>query len=337
MVDRPRPLVAGAALLVLLGLWPLAIPASDDVNHWLDRMARAVETLSYRGTLVHLRDGQVDTFRILHRADEDGIRERMYSMDGEPREILRDGHNVRTLLGGDQSLVIQGGIGARLLPNLPPNRLSQPIVAYRMTFSGTDRIAGMPTRVLDIRPRDRFRYGHRFWLEKNTGMLLRSALLDHRGNKLQQMSFVEIELGVPIGDDELEPAMTDEQAREIEVDELVRGEQGASGELQRATWVPKRLPDGFRLASVGRGYNGQGQALEHLLFSDGLASFSVYIEARAEADLLSSDRIEAIGPVHLYTGSVDGHQVTVVGEVPSATVAFVARQLERQPAVRPEQ
>ncbi|TVS13753.1 MAG: hypothetical protein EA419_00980 [Wenzhouxiangella sp.] len=335
MAHRRQPLLAGTTLALLLGLVPMAVQAGDDVAHWLDRMARAVETLSYRGTLVHTRDGQVDTFRIVHRADEDGIRERLYSVDGEPREILRDGHNVRTLLVGDQSLVIQGGIGARLLPNLPPNRLSHPIVAYRMSFSGSDRIAGLPTRVLEIRPRDQFRYGHRFWLEENTGMLLRSALLDHRGNYLQQLSFVEIELGVPISDGELESALSDEQAREIEIDELVRGQQGSSGELHRATWVPKRLPDGFRLASTGRGYNSEGQALEHLLFSDGLASFSVYIEARAEADLLTSDRIEAIGPVHIYTGSVDDHQVTVVGEVPSATVAFVARQLQRQPAVSP--
>lgn len=329
--ERQRSL-GGFLLALVLVSASVSAYADDEVDQWLDRMLRAIETLNYRGTLVHMRDGHVDTLRIVHRADEDGIRERITSIDGPPREVLRDGKQVRILLGGDQSMVVQGGIGSRLLPNLPPNRLSRPILSYRMSFSGTERVAGLSARVLEIRPRDQFRYGHRFWLEENTGMLLRSALLDHEGNYLQQLSFVTIDLGVPIGSSELEPELDDSDALEIKMSPVSDDDDETSMELARPSWTPRMLPDGFRLASVSRGYNSDGQAFEHLLFSDGLASFSVYIKAASPEDEPDSERIDVIGPVHVFTGTVEDHRVTVVGEVPSATVAFVAQQMHRRQA-----
>jgi sigma-E factor negative regulatory protein RseB len=320
----------GLVGLVLAGLTLTQAQADDEVGAWLDRMARAVDSLNYRGTLVHMRNGHVDTLRIIHRSDENGIRERIYSMDGPPREILRDGNQVRTLLEGNQPLIVQGGIGARLLPHLPISRSSSPILAYRMRFAGTERVAGMTTRVIEIRPRDQFRYGHRFWLEERTGMLLRSALLDHAGRNLQKLTFVDIELGVPISDAELAPGIEVRDAPEATMAEQRVAPPAAASELRQATWTPARVPDGFRLASVGKGISPDGQAFEHLLFSDGLTAFSVYVEeARGRQ---ASERIEAVGPVHIYTGMVEQHRVTVVGEVPSATVALIAQQLQRRRA-----
>lgn len=317
-------------VLIVLSLGSEPTLADEEVGAWLDRMSRAVDSLNYRGTLVHMRNGHVDTLRIIHRADEDGIRERIYSLDGQPREILREGNQVRTLLEGNQPLVVQGRIGARLLPNLPINQRSSPILAYRMRFDGTERVAGMNTRVIEIRPRDRFRYGHRFWLEERTGMLLRSALLDHSGRHLQKLTFVDIELGVPISDRELAPAIEVRDAPESTMDEQSVSPPVAGSDLREATWTPARLPDGFRLANVGRGVGADGRTFEHLLFSDGLTSFSVYVEEAG--DRSASERIEAIGPVHVYTGMLEQYRVTVVGEVPPATVALIAQQLQRRPA-----
>ena len=328
--DLQRALGALCLALLLLGATASA-QADDEVEQWLDRMVRAVETLSYRGTLVHMRDGHVDTLQIIHRADADGIRERIVSIDGPPREVLRDGNQVRILMSGDQSMVVESGIGSRLLPNLPPNRLSKPIIAYRMSFGGTERVAGLYARILEIRPRDQFRYGHRFWLEENTGMLLRSALLDHEGNYLQHLSFVTIDLDVAIGAGELEPELSVSDAVEIKMHSAARTEDEGAAELPQPTWAPRMLPDGFRLASVSRGLNSEGQEFEHLLYSDGLASFSIYIKAASPKDGPDSERIDAMGAVHVFTGTVEDHRVTVVGEVPSATVAFVAQQLQRRP------
>lgn len=329
MRSLPQRIVIGCCLLMLTGV-SAAEPNDDEVDYWLDRMVRAIETLSYRGTLVHMRDGHVDTLYIVHSADEEGIRERISSIDGPPREVLRDGKQVRVLLGGDESMVVEGGIGSRLLPNLPPDRLSRPILSYRMSFSGSERVAGLYARVLDIRPRDQFRYGHRFWLEEKTGMLLRSALLDHEGNYLQHLTFVSIELDAPIAASEFEPELNAVNATEIKMSPASALESADPGEMPPPSWTPRMLPDGFRLASVSHGINSDGAEFEHLLFSDGLASFSIYIKAARDFNRPDSERIDVIGPVHVFTGTVENHRVTVVGEVPSATVAFVAQQLQRQ-------
>lgn len=329
MLSMPQRLLTGCFLVLMcLGVHATA-PDDDEVGYWLDRMVRAIETLDYRGTLVHMRDGHVDTLHIVHRVDENGIRERIFSIDGPPREVLRDGKQVRVLLGGQESMVVEGGIGSRLLPNLPPDRLSQPILAYRMKMDGTERVAGLYARILDIRPRDQFRYGHRFWLEKETGMLLRSALLDHEGNYLQHLSFVSLELNVPIASSEFEPELDAASVTEIKMTAARPAAGSDSAQMAQPSWTPRMLPDGFRLAAVNHGINDAGVEFEHLLFSDGLASFSIYIMPAQASDEPLSERIDVVGPVHVFTGTVDGHRVTVVGEVPSATVALVAQQLER--------
>jgi sigma-E factor negative regulatory protein RseB len=324
--------VRTAGLLMVLQLIPFAVAddTAAEVRIWLDRMGRAVETLNYHGTLVHWRDGQVDTLRIIHRADENGIRERIYSLDGPPREILRDGDQVRCLLAGDQPLVVQSQLTARLMPNLPVSRLGSLESAYSMAMGDRERVAGMMTQMVEIKPLDEFRYGHRLWLEERTGMLLRSALMDHRGRALQQLSFVSIELGVPISDAELEPSISQHVAQETNLPGALLSSRSA--DPRRASWVPPRVPDHFKLAKVGRGSGHDGSDFEHLVFSDGLASFSVYVEAGKAG--YSGGRVESMGPVHVYTGLQDGRQITVVGEVPLETVQYIGRSMRRMPGAR---
>ncbi len=317
-------LVRACALLALVS-GSLPAFAASEVQAWLDRMARAVETLNYRGTLVHWHAGRVDTLGIVHRADESGIRERIYSLDGEPREILRDGDEVRCLLAGDQPLVVQRQLATRLMPNLPLNRVGSPTLSYDMSLGGRERVAGMMAQIVEVSPRDQYRYGYQFWLEEKTGMLLRSALLDHRGRRLQQLSFVTIELGVPISDRELEPVLIDGVESTLQTS-LPSGE---SVQLRRASWQPGKIPDSFKLVHFGTGQSVDGSKFEHLLYSDGLASFSVYVESGRQG--YASSRLESIGPVHVFTGLLDGRQVTVVGEVPRTTVEYVGLSL-RQPS-----
>lgn len=309
------------ALMTALFSGTAAIAAEDDVQTWLDRMTHAVETLNYRGTLVHIRDGAVDTLRIVHRADEDGVHERIYSIDGEPREVLRDGSRVRCLLPGDQPQVLESHFAGRLLPSMPIDRLTQPESTYRMSMGGRDRVAGMMTRVILIEPRDEFRYGYQLWLEEKTGMLLRYALIDRDGRQLQQLSFAEIEIGVPISDLELAPEISD--AGRVLTTRLENAEDQAPAGRKYAA-IESKVPAGFRLANVGHGHGEGGSAFDHLLFSDGLASFSIYIE-EASADAVGS-RMESIGPVHVYTSQAGGRLFTIVGEVPASTVEAVGRE-----------
>ncbi|QOC23471.1 MucB/RseB C-terminal domain-containing protein [Wenzhouxiangella sp. AB-CW3] len=313
-------------LTALTTLWIAALisgplQADEEVQHWLDRMARAVETLDYRGTLVHVREDRVDTLRIIHRADEDGVRERIYAVDGEPREVLRDGNKVRCLLPGDEPQVMESQLAGRLLPHLPVNRLTSPESAYNMSLEGQDRVAGMMTRRISIDPRDQYRYGYRLWLEESTGMLLRYALTDPEGRQLQQLAFTSIELGASISDSELAPAMT-EAPRTLTT--LLDDNEGRVGTGRRHEAFQDRVPPGFKLANIGQGRAENGEEFEHLLFSDGLASFSIYLEPAGPES--TGSRIKAMGAVHVFTDQSGGRSLTVVGEVPAETVEYVGQR-----------
>lgn len=310
-------------LAALIAAATVAAPAWADksVQHWLDRMSRAVETLDYRGTLVHVRDGEVDTLRIIHRADEDGVQERIYSADGVPREVLREGNSVRCVLPGDEPMMLESQLAGRLLPSLPVSRLLGPESGYRMTMGGRERVADMMARVIRIQPRDAYRYGSRLWLEERTGMLLRYSLIDHDGRQLQQLSFTSLELGANIADAELEPELVGENFTTESIDESIHSAGSSVGPVP----VSPRVPRGFRLVNAGKGRGAGGAEFEHMLYSDGLSSFSIYIE-RAGSDTMAG-RVETMGPVHVYTTQSGGRLFTVVGEVPAATVEFVGRQL----------
>lgn len=307
-----------------------------DVERWLDRMAHAVESLDYRGTLVYWQDGRFDTLKIIHRADEEGVRERLYSLSGQPREILRDGSEVRTLLSGEGEVIVQSELTARLLPNLPLRRLKMAAQAYVMHVRDQERIAGHQARIIEILPRDEFRYGYRFWLEQQTGMLLRSALLDQAGEAIQQLAFVEIELGARINDYELEPQLQPEaivNSRLVPHEPVFENLTAFDGTLASGSqWLPPTVPDHFHLARLGQGETQEGSAFRHLLYSDGLASFSVYIE-EDEGDH-EAGRVESLGTVHVLSGRLEDRQVTIVGEVPMATVRFVGQWLQDDAEVR---
>lgn len=317
-------LMPAAALVATLFSGLPALASQEDVQNWLDRMTQAVETLNYRGTLVHIRNGAVDTLRIVHRADEDGVHERIYSIDGEPREVLREGSRVRCLLPGDQPQVLESHFAGRLLPTLPIDRLTRPESAYHMTLGDRDRVAGMMARIIAIEPRDEFRYGYRLWLEEQTGMLLRYALIDRSGRQLQQLSFTDIEIGIPISDAELAPQL-DDAPRVLTTRLDDSGEQVTPG--RKYARIEASVPDGFRLANVGHGRGENDSVFEHLLFSDGLASFSIYIE-KASADSVGS-RMESLGPVHVYTSQAGGRLFTIVGEVPAVTVETIGNAFRK--------
>lgn len=316
---------AGFGLLLLaIGL---SSARADSVEDWLVRMDHAVASISYRGTLVSIGNNRIDTLRVLHRVDERGVRERIYALDGPQREVLRDHDRVRCLISGQSSVVVDNPFPTRILPRIPLDEILGEDSVYEVGKVGSGRVAARDTVIIEIAPRDSYRYGRRLWLDRDTGMLLRSLLYDEAGNVVEQLSFVEIDLGASIRDDEL--------ASDLDNPEQVARYRETDGELpdvaasRAPSWLPESLPAGFRLATVGRGKARDGSGMyEHLLFSDGLSSFSVYIEPADSAAI--AEQLEARGATHIYTGSIEGRMVTVVGEVPAPTVRLIGRHMRRQ-------
>ena len=175
------------ALLLLISVSISTIAVAGDsgqAREWLERMTAAMSQMSYQGTFVYVRDGAVETMRITHVTDDSGVRERLYSVSGPHREVIRDRKGVRCVLRDSAAVVEDQFIASSYFPELPLSIIDSESAGYRLETGGEARIAGHPARRVTISPEDSFRYGYDFWLEEHTGLLLKWELFDAGTNRL---------------------------------------------------------------------------------------------------------------------------------------------------------
>jgi sigma-E factor negative regulatory protein RseB len=307
------------SLLFLLLLVCACAKADDGIEarQWLERMDMAMSQMTYQGTFVYVHGSSVETMRITHLAGDDGVRERLYSISGPRREIIRDEDGVRCLLGDEGSMMQDSVISPSYFPELPLNELDN-FETYRFETGGSARIAGHTAVRVTILPADNYRYGYEFWLEKQTGLLLKWVLHDARNQILAKLMFTEVKLGAEVDLQELESPTPSEQFTPVKA--MLPAHQMRTRAAPK--WQPSRLPAGFRLEAYNRQQEESEGIFEHLVYSDGLAAVSVYIESRnpAEGRQQGGSRV---GTANAFSRSMGDLQVTVIGEVPAETVRSI--------------
>jgi sigma-E factor negative regulatory protein RseB len=304
-------LAAGAALAQAQ-----AAPAQADTGAWLERMGTAVEQLNYVGTFVHITDDETETMRVIHRVRGDEVKERLVSLGGTGREVLRTNEETTCILQAERAVLIDRHPARRP----PPLHVSLPKYTaaleqyYEFIDHGDDRVAERAAHVIEVRPRDAYRYGYRLWLDYETAMPLQSVRVTNEGKAVERVMFTEIRFPEHIDDSELEPEISD-----VGFTRHVRDTRQLPTSPAEVGWEAKELPTGFTLAAAD---NEDGQASgEHLVYSDGLTSVSVFIES------LENERpvqgFTVLGGSSAFSTTVEGYQVTVVGEVPEPTARMI--------------
>ena len=195
----------------LLSASSLSAFAGSDVEAraWLERMAAAMNHMSYQGTFVYVQGNEVETMRITHVSDDDGVRERLVSVSGAQREIVRDSNGVRWIKGDDLSVMEDPSFERSFFPEIPLVPTDESSVSYRFEVGDKERIAGHSGRKVRIIPRDHFRYGYNLWLEEKSALLLKWELLDNKQQGLAKLMFTELNLGSEVDLRELKS--TDQQ------------------------------------------------------------------------------------------------------------------------------
>jgi len=315
-------------------LWPtllacllVVLPAevfADEAREWLSRMEDAVESLSYEGTFVHMVGNRIETMHVIHRAVGGQVEERLYSRDQPGREILRQNGKVTCIFADQKTVLVErrgSRHGAPLLGALLES--SSGIEQwYAFELAGEESKIGRNARIIEIRPQDDFRYGHRLWIDQLTAIPLKVQLLDPAGRTVEQIQFVSIIVPAEIPDARLQPDVQLDGFTWFEQEGPVRDNTAPD-----AAWRVADPPPGFELSeSRVRALPGGDHPVEHLVYTDGLASISVFVEPAdvSDAELAGLSRM---GAAHAFTLVIDGHQVTAVGEVPPKTVERIARSL----------
>lgn len=323
------PLARTLLLSLLFGLLVTGVPAraDDSAQRLLREMTEAVQRTSFRGTFVYVHDGQMEALQLVHRVDGDGERERLLALTGAAREILRDADGVTCILPDSRAVMVDRNFPRTPLSTGFPEDLDALEAHYEFLHLGRDRVAGQPCEVVAVRPRDIYRYGYRLWLADASRLPLRFELLTPEGAPIEQMMFTELEVGTAIPDEALAPTLDGRTFRHIGDDE---GEGHAMETHAPMSWEAGWLPPGFSLRHHNRhGMPGRPARVEHMVYSDGLAAVSVYVETVAG----SGERLEGLsrmGAVSAMGVSRNGVHVTVVGEVPPVTVERIAEGMRRK-------
>jgi len=328
--------VFSAVFCGLIGLLLASPLSADSVKSALVRMGEVVSELDYRGTFVQIQDGELETLKVTHRSGDSGSRERLVTLTGSLRELIRHHDSVKCIHSRDSA----GEVDLRQAASRFHAHLGDKIQDlnsdyYSLVSLGKDRVAGREAMILGIRPLDEYRYGFRFWVDVKNGMPLRSDMINPQGAVIQQTMFTEISFDNGISDDELEPVLQgDDQAFATRHARYASDTEDTPPVPDK--WRLDELPGGFRVISERREPVSGNSQMHHLIVSDGLAQVSVFVEPISD-DSNGFDGESRMGAVNAHGRRMGDFQLTVVGEVPAATVNTIARGISDLPDVSKQQ
>lgn len=313
-------------LALLIGIGCSGYVAADtvappDAEAWLRKIAAASRQLNYTGTFVYQHGDQAETSRIAHFFDAGGETERLEILDGPPREIIRDNDNVTCYLPDSKTVVIEKRM-ARRFPAELPGQLSGISDNYVIRKGGQDRVAGYDCQIIVLDPRDNLRYGHKFCVELKTGLPLRARVYNDRNEMVESFAFTQLTLRRGVSKDMLKSRYAAKsQTWRVDKFALEQPETGAD-----TGWVLENQPAGFnKLTEMRRSIAGRPIAVSHIVYSDGLAAVSIFIEPMPKIPPPAGPTYQ--GAVNIYVKSLADQMVTVVGETPARTVRQIAESL----------
>jgi sigma-E factor negative regulatory protein RseB len=284
---------------------------------WLRKMQDAAQKLSYSGTFVYQSAGRSETSRITRFVEASGDIEKLEVMDGVPREIVRTKDTVRCYLPGARLVKVDRRT-ERGFPALLPERISAVAKNYDITLGETRRIAGYDCQAVVLTPKDNLRYGYRLYADNASGMLLRAVTFDASGEQIEQFMFTQLVIG----------GVTRDMVKPRHASRNWRIEDAEASPARAAGWgLSSELPGFHKVVELKRRLSDSRPAAQ-MVYSDGLAAVSVFIEALEGRPEPVRPGLASMGAIHMYTREVANHVVTVVGEAPAASVQRIADAVE---------
>ena len=326
------------AATAAVALWPwfalagdtaTPVPSSSDTRSWLQRIHTAASQRNYQGTLVVTANGTVSSSRLAHYCEGKQSFERIDMLDGPPQRVYRHNEQVLTVWPAAKVARIEQRDAVALFPAVLSGSEEQLFERYEMLAEGTDRIAGLETSVFLLRPRDGHRFAQRLWAEQASGLLLRADVLSPDGRVIETAAFSEVTIGV-----KPQPETVLAPMKKLEGYRVLRSTPQRTG-LEAEGWRLKAPVAGFKqISCVKRSLDAAGDAertsaadVLQTIFSDGLTHVSVFIEPfQAERHRAGS---AAFGATHTLMQPLGAFWLTVMGDVPMATLKQFAAALER--------
>ena len=306
----------------VIGLFLLASPGysqEEGPGQWLQKMTAAVQTTDYEGTVIRVQNGTVEALKVVHLISDGVVREKVLVQEGNGLEIIRNGNEVHCILPDRKSVLVEEWDDRSTLFSTLPSSDIRFGTEYDVSIVREERVAGRNTIMLAIRPHDNFRYGHRIWLDTETGFPLQTKLIDGSGESIEQVKFADISLGQKIHVSALQPSTNIEDFR------WFAQPQRAVKKAIDSDWTSDDLPSGFRIVSThAEEKSGEEGSVIHMMISDGLANVSVFVDQDLGDAAVRKSKVGASNSFSIPSGE---YRITAVGEVPLDTAEQIARSM----------
>jgi len=315
-------LTAFLALLgVIAGTGCRAAESGDDAMAWLMKIAAASRQINYAGTFVYQHGRKMETSRIAHMADASGEYEKLETLDGPPHEIIRNNDNVTCYFPDTKTVTIEKRT-LRQFPAMLPEQLSGITENYAVSKGRQERVAGYDCQVVVLEPKDNLRYGRKFCAELASGLPLQARTINEKGEMVDLFVFTQLTIGRGVTKDMLKSRFASQSsAWHVERAVTAQSESGAD-----SGWAVKNPLAGFKkLTEMKRLVAGRSSPVSQVVYSDGLAAFSVFVEPLPKSPPVAGASYQ--GAVNMYVRPLSDQMVTVVGETPARTVKQMAESI----------
>lgn len=315
-----------ALVLFVLGgvlVAPVYGDQQGEVLVWLQKMAAAAQKLNYTGTFTYQSGGSSETSRITHLVDASGEQEKLEVLDGSPREVVRSNDEVKCFLPDDKIVIIEKRGQHKAFPALLPASVGSLGEHYQIRKGEISRVAGLDSQLIVLEPKDTLRYGHHLWADINSGLILKARTVNERNETIEQFAFSQLQINGVIGREALKPKF-DTEGKAWRVHNARAAQSLSAG----GEWLFKAQLPGFKKSAGMRrqAARGGGPETTHFIFSDGLASISVFIEPLA--DQKAEKATYSVGAINVYKRVAGKHLLTVLGEAPMTTLMRLGDGME---------
>lgn len=300
--------------------------AQSGPDDWLERMSVAVTLTNYEGTVIRRQNGASEALKVVHKIVNGVVNERLVSQEGNGLEIIRIGDEVHCILPDRKSVLVEPWNNQSTLFSALPQGNAANTPQYNLSVVGEGRVAGRAAVMIAVRPHDEYRYGHRIWLDKESAFPLMTSLVNLEGQVIEELKFADITIADNIASSALDPS--------INLDSFTwyrESDRFRPIKVETEDWQCDDLPPGFHSISTQTELmpadDGEAEtSTTHIVYSDGIASVSVFIASSADGD---HQGWALVGTSNSFSADVAGFQVTAVGEVPNITVQRIASSMRR--------
>jgi sigma-E factor negative regulatory protein RseB len=302
-----------------------ALAEASGIDAWLLQMHEASRKRAYVGTFVVSSGGAMTSTKIWHVCDGQTQVERLDALSGSPRTVFRHNETILTFLPDQKVVRSEKREALGLFPQLLKSNNPKIADFYRLKTEGTERVAGLEANVVQLIAKDALRYGYRVWTEQKQGLVVKLQTVDEQGVVLEQAAFSDLQLDAPVKMDKLLQMMGRVDGYRVEQSAVTKTTAAAEG------WMMRSVVAGFRPIGCYKRPASVQNSDEPIqwIFSDGLASVSLFVEP-IDRQRHDKETHMALGATHTLSRPVGVHWLTVVGEVPAATLKLFASGLERK-------